>query len=466
MLVSRPRHASLAAFSKMAKEQLEQIATDLVKRALRAGASAADAVVREGDEFSSVLRMRKIESLKEAASKALGLRLFVGRRSASSYSSDFSAASLDRLVTRTLAMARATSDDPASGLPERESLGKHEGDLALYADDVRELSTDGRIEWARRAERAALGADPRITNSEGAWFEASLGTKAYASSLGFSGSYRSSYCAVAVAPIAQNGGGMQRDYWYSVGRSVKALEEPEAVGRKAAQRALQKLGARKVPTCQVPVVFDPETAQTLLGHLFAAVRGDSIYRHASFLTGKLGQRVAGENVTVLDDGLRQGGFGSRPFDDEGVPSSLTPVVEKGVLTHYLLDSYSARKLKLSTTGNAQRGVAGPPGVGPKNFYLVPGRTSPREILRSVPEGFYVRELIGFGVNTVTGDYSRGAAGLWIEKGELTFPVEEVTIAGNLAEMLNHIAVIGSDLEFRSALAAPTLLVEGLTVAGT
>lgn len=445
---------------------MEQIAVALVERAMKAGATAADVVVREGDEFSSVLRLGKIESLKEAASKALGLRVFLGQRSASSYSSDFSPASLERLVERTLAMAKATSEDPASGLPERESLGRHAGDLGIYSDDIRALSTEDRIAMARRAEEAAFEADARIKNSEGASFEAVVGIKAYANSLGFQGSYRSSYCGVSVVPIAQNGGGMQRDYWYSVARGARGLESPEAVGRKAAERALRRLGARKVSTCRVPVVFDAETARSLLGHVFEAVRGDAVYRDASFLAGKLGSRVAGENVTILDDGLRPGGFGSRPFDGEGIPASVTPVVEKGVLRNYLLDCYTARKLNLRTTGNATRGVAGPPAVGPKNFYLAAGAHSPAEILRSVKNGFYVTELIGFGVNIITGDYSRGAAGLWIENGELTYPVEEVTIAGNLPEMLNHMALIGSDLEFKSPLAAPTLLVESLTVAGT
>lgn len=450
----------------MAENSLEKIAADLVERAMKAGATAADAVVREGDEFSSVLRLRKIESLKEAASKALGLRVFTGQRSASSYSSDFSSSSLNRLVERTLAMAQATSEDPASGLPERDQLGKHTGDMNLYCDDIRELSTDDRIALARRAEEAALAADPRITNCEGAAFEASLGAKAYANSLGFVGSYRSSYCAITVVPIAQNGGGMQRDYWYSVARGAKSLADPEAVGRKAAERALRRLGARKVSTCQVPVVFDAETARSLVGHVFEAVRGDAVYREASFLAGKLGSRVAGENVQIVDDGLRPGGFGSRPFDDEGIATSSTPVIENGVLKNYLLNCYAARKLKLATTGNASRGIAGAPSVGPKNFYLAAGKTAPEEIVRSVKNGFYVTELIGFGVNIVTGDYSRGAAGLWIENGELAYPVEEVTIAGKLGEMLNHIAMTGSDLEFKSALAAPTLLVEGLTVAGT
>ena len=243
--------------------------------------------------------------------------------------------------------------------------------------------------------------------------------------------------------------------------------EPESVGRKAAERALRRLGARKVPTCRVPVIFDSQTAPSIVGHIFDAVRGDAIYRGASFLAGKLNQRVAGENITILDDGLRPGGFGSRPFDDEGVPASVTSVIEKGVLHNDSLNSYTARKLNLRTTGNATRGVAGPPGVGPKNFYLPAGsQRAGRSMIRSVKSGLYVTELIGFGVNVVTGHYSRGAAGIWIEDGELTYPVEEVTIAGNLAEIFNHIAVIGSDLEFKSAIAAPTLLVEGLTVAGT
>jgi PmbA protein len=445
---------------------LEQIASDLVERAKRAGASAADVVVREADEFSANLRTGKIESLKEAASKALGLRVLLGIRSATSFSSDFSEQSLARLVARTVAMAKVTSEDPASGLPEPGQVGRYEGDLDLYSSDVELLSTGDRIQLARRAEEAAMAADPRIQNSEGAGFEASQGTRAYANSLGFAGSYRSSYCALSVSPIAQQNGSMQRDYWYTVARSAAALEAPEAVGRKAAQRALRKLGARKVSTCQVPIVFDPETARSLLGHIFEAVRGDAIYRSASFLAGKLHQKIANDNVTILDDGLRPGGFGSRPFDGEGIPSSMTPVIEKGVLQNYLLNCYTARKLGRQTTGNAARGITGPPGVGFKNFYMPPGSYSPEEILRSVQNGFYVTELIGFGVNTVTGDYSRGAGGLWIEKGELTYPVEEVTIAGNLAEMLQHVEMVGADLEFRSALASPTLLISGMTVAGT
>lgn len=437
---------------------------------MAAGATAADATVREGDEFSTTIRLGKIENLKEAESKVLGLRVFLGTRSASSYSSDFSRAAIDRLVSRTLEMAGVTSDDPASGLPEASELGRYEGDLELYSPDLIGISAEQRIAVARRAEQAALNADARIRNSEGAGVETGIGSKAYANSLGFVGSYRSSFGSVSVVPVAQEGpdGGtaMQRDYWYAVGRGAATLDDPEAVGREAAARVLRRLGARKISTCRCPVIFDPETARSLVGHIFEAVRGDSIYRNASFLAGKLGERIAGENITVLDDGLRPGGFGSRPFDDEGVAPGITRVVGRGVLESYLLNTYAARKLNLRTTGNASRGVAGPPGVGPKNFYLEPGTHSPADILKSVKSGFYVTELIGMGVNVVTGDYSRGAAGIWIENGELAYPVEEVTIAGSLQEMLNHVALVGSDLEFRSAVASPTLLVEGLTVAGT
>lgn len=453
----------------MSESSLEPIAQKLVEDSLSMGATAAEVIGREGEEFSVGIRLGKIENLKEAASKAVGLRVFLGTRSASAFTSDLAVPSLIRLLTRALEMARATSEDPAAGLPEPSWLGKFEAELALYSEDVQQLTTGQRIELARRAEAAAMEADPRITNSEGSSFEAATGVKVYVNSHGFVGSYRSSYCSLSVVPVAQsnNGGNssMERDYWYSVSRSVAALESPEDIGRKAAERAVRRLGARKAASRKVPVVFDPETAASLLGNLFEAVRGDQIYRQASFLAGQLGKKVAASEVTVVDDGVRPGGLGSRPFDDEGVPSSITPVIVQGVLQNYLLNCYSARKLGLRTTGNAVRGLAGAPGVGPKNFYLQPGPYSADQIIRSVREGLYVTELIGFGVNVVTGDYSRGAAGIWIENGELTYPVAEITIAGNLAEMLKGVSAIGSDLEFRSAIASPTILVEDLTVGG-
>jgi PmbA protein len=258
---------------------------------------------------------------------------------------------------------------------------------------------------------------------------------------------------------------MQRDYWESVSRSFSKLESPEEVGRIAAQRTLRRLGARKAKTAKVPIVFDQMTARALLDHVFDAVNGDAIYRGASFLAGKLGQQVAGENITIVDDGTMPGGFGTSPFDGEGVASRKTVVVERGVLKSYLLNTYTARKLGLTTTGNAARGITGNPGIGCGNFFLQPGECSPKDIIRDIDEGLYVIDFLGSGMNLVTGDFSRGATGIWISKGELAHPVEEITVAGNFGDMLRNVTAIGSDLEFRGSVACPTIRIDGMTVAG-
>ncbi len=311
-----------------------------------------------------------------------------------------------------------------------------------------------------------MQADPRITNSEGGGFDAATGASVLANSHGFVGEYRRSFCAVMAIPVAKGeDGAMQRDYWSSVARTLRKLESPEEVGKKAAERTLRRLGARKVKTAKVPVVFDPLVARALLEHVFEAVNGDSIYRGASFLAGQLGAKIAGENVTVVDDGTLPGLFGTSPFDGEGVPSRRTVVVERGVLRSYLLNTYTAKKLGLETTGNAARGITGNPGIGCGNFFLEPGTRTENEIIADVKAGLYVTDFLGFGVNLVTGDFSRGASGMWIENGELTYPVEEITVAGNLKEMLNNISAIGSELEFRGSVASPAIRMEGLTVAG-
>jgi PmbA protein len=267
-------------------------------------------------------------------------------------------------------------------------------------------------------------------------------------------------------PIAQDeNGNMQRDYWYSVSRTLSKLESPEEVGRIAAERTVRRLGARKVKTARVPVVFDAQVSKGLLDHIFEAVNGDAIYRKASFLADKLGQKIAGANMTVIDDGTIPGGFGTSPFDSEGLPSRRTVVIENGELKSYLLNCYTARKLGMKSTGNASRALAGTPGIGSGNFFLQPGTRTPKEIIGDIKEGLLVTEFLGFGVNLVTGDFSRGASGMWIENGELAYPVEEITVAGNLKDMLNNIAEIGNDLEFRGSLACPTLRIEGMTVAG-
>jgi len=445
---------------------LRELAQGVVRRAMAGGATAAECVAREGDEFSTVVRLGQVETLKESGSRAIGVRVFFGQRTANTYSSDFSGAGIERMLKSALELAKITSEDPYAGIPDAAKLGSLSGDLHLYHEDVYSLPGAERIDYARRAEKAALDSDPRIKNSEGGSFDAATGRKVLANSNGFVGEYRRSYCSVAAVPIAQDeNGGMQRDYWYSVARSLAKLESAEQVGKEAARRTLRRLGARKVKTAQVPVILDPMVATSMLEHIFEGVNGDSIYRGASFLAGKLGEKIAGANVSVIDDGTMSGGFGTTPFDGEGIPTRRTVVIEDGILKSYLLNTYTAKKLGLETTANASRGLAGTPGIGPGNYFLQPGAKAPNEIIANVKDGLYVTEFLGHGANLVTGDYSRGASGMWIVNGELAYPVEEITVAGNLKEMFNNISEIGSDLEFRGSVASPTIRIDGLTVGG-
>jgi PmbA protein len=445
---------------------LKEVAQDIVGRAMSGGATAAECVIREGDEFSTLVRLGQVETLKESGSKAIGVRVFYGKRAASTYSSDFSREGLDRMLKSALDLAKITSEDPFSGIPDASQLGSLPGDLDLYSSDVYSLPGPERISYARRAEKAALDFDPRIKNSDGGSFDAATGHKIFANSHGFLGEYKRSYCSIAAVPIAQSENGtMQRDYWFSVARSLSRLESPEDVGKKAAERTIRRLGARKVKTAHVPVVLDPLVAVSMLDHIFEGVNGDSVYRGASFLAGKLGEKIAADHVTVIDDGTMPGGFGSSPFDGEGIPTRRTVVIENGVLKSYLLNTYTAKKLGLQTTANASRGLAGTPGIGPGNYFLQPGTKTPQQLISEIKEGLYVTEFLGHGANLVTGDYSRGASGLWISGGELAYPVEEITVAGNLKEIFFNISEIANDLEFRGAIACPTIRIDGLTVGG-
>ncbi len=445
---------------------LLQLAANIVQRATRAGATDAEVVIREGDEFSTLVRLGQVDTLKESGSRGVGLRVFLGQRAASASSSDLTAEGIDHLVSGAISLARVTSEDPFAGLPETGSFGQLAEDLDLFYDDVYSLPGDQRIDYARRAEAAALAADTRIQNSDGGSFDAATGRKILANSRGFVGEYRRSYCSLSTMPIAQQPNGqMQRDYWYSAARTLTKLESPESIGVEAARRTLRRLDARRVPTQRVPVVFAPEMARGLLGNIFEAANGDAIYRGASFFAGQLGEQVAAANITVIDDGTLVGGFGTAPFDGEGLPTRRKAIVEKGILKNYLLNTYTARKLNMQSTGNASRGLAGNPGIGGGNVYLEKGELTPAQIIGDIPSGLYVTELMGFGVNMVTGDYSRGASGLWIENGELTYAVQEITIAGNLKEMFHNIVAIGNDLEFRGSITAPTLRIDGMTIAG-
>ncbi|HLH29571.1 MAG TPA: TldD/PmbA family protein [Terriglobia bacterium] len=444
---------------------LQNIAQEAIARAKKDGASAADVMIREDDTFSVTVRMGEVETLKEAISRSLMLRVFIGKRTATSHTSDLSPAVVDRLVQETVEMARLTSEDQSGGLPEQATPRSDFPNLDLLDTSWETLTPDQRIDLAMRTEAAALATDKAITNSEGASFEYARSKVALANTIGFSGQYEGTGAGLHCVPIAQSKDGMQRDHWMSAARHRRQLASPEEIGKKAAERALRRMGARKIPTCHVPVIFDPLSARSLVSHVFEAISGSSIYRRSSFLVDQIGNSVASPNVTIVDDALIPAGLGSSPFDDEGVPTQTTAIIENGVLRNYLHTAYTARKLGAKPTGSGSRAASGVVTIGPTNFYLKAGPHSPEEILGSVKRGLYVMELIGFGVNTVSGDYSRGAVGIWIEDGKLTHPVQEVTIAGNLREMLKNIEMIGNDVTFIGSVAAPTLKIGNMVISG-
>ena len=470
--------------SAQGTSSLRSLAEQVVAQALQAGAGDAEAVAYEADEFNVHVRLGEVEQLTESGSRALGLRVFCqgegGQRTATTSTSDLSNAGVARMITSAVALAQVTGVDPFAGLPEREQFGTHDPlAQALFFEDANAIPAPERIEMARQCEAAAMALDTRIQNSKGASFDCSSTHRVMVNSRGFAGEYRRSYVGFSATPIAQDEGGMQSGFWYSSARTARLLEDPESVGREAARRALRLLGARRVATQQVPLIFPPETARGLMGNLLSAANGDAIYRNASMFAGKLGEQVAGDNITVVDDGtmvfdhrladgstLRVGGLGTSPFDGDGLPTRRTMVIERGVLKELMLNTYTGRKLGMSSNAKASRGLAGAPGIGGGNFYLEPGTATHEEIVRGVKRGLLVLSTMGFGVNLVTGDYSQGASGLWIEDGEIAFPVEEITIAGNLKDMFRNVSAIGNDLDWRGSAAVPTVQIEGMTLAGS
>jgi PmbA protein len=444
---------------------LQQTAQHVIDHVKKGGASAADVMIREDDTFSVTVRMGEVETLKEAISRSLMLRVFVGKRTATSHTSDISIPVVERLVDETIEMAKLTSEDESGGLPAESFFQSKFPDLNLFDPRWEELTPEQRIALAVRTEKAAFDTDKAITNSEGASFEYARSRVALANTSGFAGEYEGTGAALVCVPIAQSSAGMQRDHWMSAARHRDRLDSPENIGRTAAGRALRRLGARKIATCRVPVVFDPLCARSLMSHIFDAVAGGAIYRRSSFLVDQIGQSVASSNVTIVDDARMPAGLGSSPFDDEGVATQTTPIVENGVLRNYLHSAYTARKLGSRPTGNGSRAASGVVTIGPTNFYLKAGAYSPEEIIQSIKSGLYVMEAIGFGVNTVTGDYSRGAVGIWIENGKFTYPVQEVTIASNLREMLKNIEMVGNDVTFVGSIAAPTLKIGKMVISG-
>lgn len=434
---------------------------DLIGAAKKAGADAADAVFVESLSLGASYRLGRQEDIERSESHDLGLRVFIGKRQASVSSTDLSKTALQQLVERVLAMARNATEDPYCGLAEPDRLCHKPVDLDL--NDKQNVRIDDLIERARRCEEAAL-AIKGVTNSEGAGANWGQSHVALATSGGFAAGYSASSHGVSVSVIAGSGTGMERDYDFSTARHLTDLSAPEKIGQQAGALAISRLNPRKMPSQKIPVVFAPRVAGGLLGHLAGAIAGPAIARGVSFLKDRLQKPIFGPNIAIYDDPHRRRGLRSRPFDGEGVTNRSVAIVANGVLTTWLLDSASARQLKMATTGHAGRGTSGPPAPGPSNLYLDAGTLSPEALIADIKSGFYVTELIGFGVNGVTGDYSRGAAGFWIDGGKITFPVSEMTIAGNLKDMFLHLTP-ASDLAFRYGTDSPTVRIEQMTVAG-
>ncbi len=441
---------------------LAQWALDEAKRC---GATAAEVLMVGAESLSARVRLGETEKLKSSRERRLGLRAFVEHRSATSSTAEIERDSLAAFIAETVKLARLTAPDPWSGLPDPALHPSRLPDLGLADDEHGIIGAQKALELARASEYAALKSDSRIKNSEGAEFDSGRYHVMFANSQGFAGEYSGTSYSLSAMPIAQDDSGMQVGYWYTANRMFDRLEPAESIGATAAKRALRRLGARKVETTRAPVIFDPDMAAGLIRSLAGAASGTSLYKSASFLVGRLGHRVASTNVTIVDDGTMPSGLGSKPFDGEGLATNRKNLVENGVLKTYLLDSYSARRLGLAPTGNASRSVGAPPGVSPTNLYLEPGPYTPERIIGSVKRGLYVTEMIGFGVNAVTGDYSRGASGMWIEDGELAYPVQEITIAGNLKDMFMSIEMIGNDLVWRSSVVSPTVKIAEMTIAG-
>ena len=435
---------------------------DVIARARRAGADAADAVLVEGASIAHAQRLGKTEKLERSESYDLGLRVLFGKRQAIVSSNDRSAAALGELVERAVAMARVVPEDPFCGIADAGEIARDFPDLDT--SDPVEPQAEALIARAKAAEEAAL-AVPGVTNSEGAEATWSRAIVALAASNGFAGAYRDSGHGVSAAVLAGSGTAMERDYDYSSAVYASDLADAAAIGKSAGERAVRRLGARKVATCNVPIVFDPRVSRSLVGHLVGAITGPAIARGTSFLKDSLGKRIFPAAITIVDDPHRRRGLRSKPFDGEGIANRRRAIVENGVLTTWLLDLRSARQLGLATTGHASRGTSSPPSPSPTNLWLEPGAVTARELIGDIGRGFYVNELMGMGVNGVTGDYSRGAAGFWIEDGALAYPVSEVTIAGNLRDMYQHLTA-ASDLEFKTGNDAPTLRVDGMMLAGS
>ena len=442
-----------------------ELAKKLVHRARKKGARQAEAFLEVGRQSSCRVREGEIEDLTEATSKGVGLRVVSNQRVGFAYTSDFDPGSLNQFVDRALQLAQAAAPNKLNGLPSTQDLSNRSHAGELFDPEIAGLPSDWKIKASLEVERVGKAVDPRITTFESVGAGDYVSEVVVASSSGLVDAYSGTYAFLYAMPVASDGTQLQTSYWVDYKRFFKDLESPEHVGRQAAQRALRMLGAKKVKSQKVPVIFDPMIAASFVDSIASAADGDAVFKKSSFLAKHLNERIAGEQVTLVDDGLLPRALGTAPFDGEGVPTRRTAIIENGILRNFLYDSFTARKAKTRTTGNASRSYNALPRIGTNNLYLVPGTKAPEDLIGEVESGFYVTAMLGRGADIVTGQYSRGANGLWIEKGELSYPVQEVTVAGDLLQMLRQLDAVGNDLQFRGSTGAPTIRFAELTVAG-
>lgn len=443
----------------------EALAKKIVQRAIKKGAKQADAFLQVGRSADVRVRDGEIEDLTQATSKGVGIRVFVKNRQGFVWTSDFDPKALDTLIDRAIALAEMSAPNPLNGLPDARDLGKFPDVGELFDPRVANLPPDWKIKSAIEMEKIVRAFDPRIKTIDSVGAGESVSEVYLASSAGVHGSYEGTSVYLYASPVATDGDQLQTSYWYDAQRFFEDLESPEHVATKAATRAVRLLGAKKIKSQKLPVIFDPTMAAGFIGNITRAMNGDAVFKKSSFLASKLGQKIAPAHVSIIDDGLRKRGLATSPFDGEGVPTRRTSLVENGVLKAFLYDAFTARKAKTRTTGNAARGYQSLPAIGVNNLVLEPGTQTPEQLIKSIPRGLYVTAMLGHGANTVTGEYSRGANGLLIENGELTRPVQEVTVAGNLTEMLQNLDAVGSDLTFHGSTGAPTIRFKELTVSG-
>jgi len=446
-------------------QELIKIAERVIKEARRGGADEVDVLINNFTSARIKVRLGKIEELRQSNPRALGIRVFKNKRKALTYTSDLRPESVSTMVQKALEIARLSDIDEYNGLPEGNLFGTTKTGLGLYDPEIAQIPTERKIQMASDLETLGLKQNSLITNSGGAFWNDSYGQTILLNSHGFSGEQEFSNCSLSLQLVAEKDNVKQTDYWWSGQRTFSKLDPIESIAKTAAERTDRKVGSRKPATQSVPVVFDPQAGADLLNIIAAVVVGSAIYRKNSFLIDKLGQSIAVKELNIIDDATLPGGNDSRYFDDEGLAGRRNVVIENGVLKTFLCDCYSARKLKTVPTGSARRGASSEPAPATSNFFMQAGRYSPAEIIGSIQNGLFLTDVNWVGVNYVTGDYSRGAEGIWIENGKLAYPVQECTVAGNMFDMLNSISMIGNDLEFRGSINSPTFKIDRLMVSG-